>query len=86
MKLKRISIKTKDVQKITGQTLRQAQRLMTRVRNEFGKERHHIITIYELCAYLNLPVAEAAMQLNLEDTRSRNPEKEDGHQDATADS
>jgi hypothetical protein len=67
MKLKRISIDAKDVQQITGRTIRYAQLVIARIRKKTGKQRHHLITVYELCEYLNLPLEETIIQLNLHD-------------------
>lgn len=65
MKLKRISIDSKDIQQLTGRSPRYAQGVMTRIRKKFGKKRQHLITIYDLCEFLNLPVEETINQLNL---------------------
>jgi hypothetical protein len=65
MKLKRIAIDAKDIQQITGRSSRYAQGVMTRIRKKTGKQRHHLITVYELCEHLKIPLEEAIIQLNL---------------------
>jgi len=65
MKLKRITIDAKDIQQVTGRSARYAQGVMTRIRKKNAKQRHHLITVYELCEFLKIPLEEIVAQLNL---------------------
>jgi len=65
MQLKRITIDTKDIQTLTGRSYWYALEVMNKIKKQTGKEKHQLVSIYELCSYLSLPVDEAIAQLNL---------------------
>jgi ribosomal protein S3 len=58
MELTRIVIYTKDVQRITGKSDRHCRRILKRLRQELGKQKHHPITITEFCRYMKVDTAE----------------------------
>lgn len=65
MQLKRITIDTKDIQALTGRSYWYALKVMSEIRKQTGKEKHQLVSIYELCAHLSLPVDKSIEQLNL---------------------
>jgi hypothetical protein len=54
MKLERMIIYTKDVQRITGKSDRYARKIMTAIKKKFGKEKHQLVSVREFCEYMNL--------------------------------
>jgi hypothetical protein len=71
MKLKRISIDAKDVQQLTGRSVYYARKILRAIRKKTGKTRNQLVTIYDLCDHLNLPLQETIDQLSL--SRSASP-------------
>lgn len=51
MKVTRICIYPKDIQRITGRSERYGRRLLERIKDHLDKERHQFITIDEFCDY-----------------------------------
>jgi len=51
---RRIVIYPKDVQIITGRTLRTGARLLNEVRKAYGKEKHQLVTITEFAIYIGI--------------------------------
>ncbi|PKR80734.1 hypothetical protein CW751_08155 [Brumimicrobium salinarum] len=51
MKVNRICIYPKDIQRITGRSERYGRRLLERIKDHLDKERHQFITIDEFCDY-----------------------------------
>lgn len=56
MKLVRITIYPKDIQRITGRSERYGRTLLKKIKNHLNKEEHHFITINEFCDYTGLKV------------------------------
>lgn len=54
---------TKDVMRITGKSDRTARKLMNAIRKKLGKEKHHMISLGEFCAYTGLPEEEVLRRL-----------------------
>lgn len=54
MKLERITIYPKDIQRITGRSERYGRILIKRIKEHLNKEEHHFITIDEFCEYTGL--------------------------------
>lgn len=65
MQLKRITVDTKDVQTLTGRSYWYALKVMNEIRKRSGKEKHQLVSVFELCNYLSLPVEETISQLGL---------------------
>lgn len=59
--MQRIYVHTKDIMAITGKSERQARNIMRQTREKFAKERHQMVTIFELCAALGIGVEEALL-------------------------
>lgn len=53
--MKRICIYPKDVQIITGRSLRYCQELIKDIKMLLQKERHQTVTIKEFCDYMDFP-------------------------------
>lgn len=51
---KRIKVFPTDIQRITGLSLRQSQRILKRLKEMHGKEKDQIITTHELAEYLGI--------------------------------
>ena len=49
MKIKRLVIYPQDIQRITGRSVRSAQRLLEDIRKKLGKKKHHLVTYEEFC-------------------------------------
>jgi tRNA1(Val) A37 N6-methylase TrmN6 len=56
IKLKRICIYPKDIQRITGKSEKSAQRLLTKMKKELGKEKHQFITAKEFAQYSGISI------------------------------
>jgi hypothetical protein len=64
MRLNRIIIYVKDVQRITGRTDRYARLLMKRIRIHFRKDEHQFVSVEEFCAYTGLNTDEVSAMLD----------------------
>jgi hypothetical protein len=51
MKLKRVIIYPKDIQRITGKSERYGRYLIRKIKEELNKEDHQMVTIYEFAEY-----------------------------------
>ncbi len=56
--LPRLAVYPADLQRVTGQSERSCQRLLNKIRDMFGLDRHQHVTIYQASDYLGIPVAE----------------------------
>jgi len=56
--LPRLAVYPSDLQRITGQSERTCQRLINKIRDMFGLDRHQHVTVYQASDYLGIPVAE----------------------------
>lgn len=54
--MNRICIYTKDIQIITGKGERQCREIIKKIKQQYQKEKHQLVTIYELSAYLGVQV------------------------------
>lgn len=63
MELKRIVIYSKDIERVTGRSGRAARKMITRIRQHLGKDKHHLISVKEFCVYTGLPEAEVMLFL-----------------------
>jgi len=52
--LKRITIFTQDVERLTGWSQRSARRMIQQIRDHLGKKDEEILTITEFCNYTGL--------------------------------
>jgi len=55
MKLKRICVYPKDVQRITGRSERYGRKVIQRIKEQLGKEEHQLVSIEELADFIGLP-------------------------------
>ena len=55
---KRCVIYPKDVQLITGKSVRYGQELLTKIKEYYKKEPHQFITVQEFCAFSGIPLDE----------------------------
>lgn len=58
MRLKRIIIYPKDIQRITGKSERYSRYLMKKIKNDLQKEDHHLVTVQEFCEFTGVEVEE----------------------------
>jgi hypothetical protein len=56
IKLKRICIYPKDIQRITGKSQKSGQRLLNKIKKELGKEKHQFITSEEFAKYSGISI------------------------------
>ncbi len=57
VKLNRVCIYAKDVQRITGKSEKSGQRLLNKIRKQLGKQNHQFITSEEFADYSGINVA-----------------------------
>jgi hypothetical protein len=58
MKVNRICIYPKDIQRITGRSERYGRKLLERIKTHLSKQPHQFVTIEEFCDYSGLQLAE----------------------------
>ncbi|MGK7392849.1 MAG: hypothetical protein ACNS60_21220 [Candidatus Cyclobacteriaceae bacterium M2_1C_046] len=58
MRLKRIIIYPKDIQRITGKSERYSRYLLKKIKNDLQKEDHHLVTVQEFCEFAGVEVEE----------------------------
>ena len=56
--MKRICINTTDVMFITGKSERQSRNIINDIKEHYGKAKHQVVTIKELCEYLGIKEEE----------------------------
>ena len=56
--LPRLAVYPADLQRITGQSERTCQRLINKIRDMFGLDKHQHVTVYQASDYLGIPVVE----------------------------
>ena len=54
MKLNRIIIYPKDIQRITGKSEKSGQRIIKKIKEHLGKEEHQFVTYVEFATYTGL--------------------------------
>lgn len=54
MRLKRIIIYPKDIQRITGKSERHGRLMIQKIREHFNKEEHQLVTIKEFSQYAGI--------------------------------
>jgi hypothetical protein len=54
MKVERMTIYPKDIQRITGKSERYGRMLIRRIKNHLNKQEHQFVTIEEFCSYTGL--------------------------------
>jgi len=64
MLMARICIYPQDVAVLTGKEIRYARQVIQDIKVRNGKLRHQLVTIEELCAYLDLPYAQVYAMIN----------------------
>ena len=64
MKLERITIYPKDIQRITGRSERYGRTLIKKIRLHFNKAEHHFITIEEFCEFTGLKIDHVRQHVN----------------------
>ncbi|HEV8513434.1 MAG TPA: hypothetical protein VGQ59_09155 [Cyclobacteriaceae bacterium] len=62
--LSRMVIYTKDVQRITGRTDRYARKILSKIRVKYGKQKHQLISLQELCDYMGLNIEDVAKYID----------------------
>lgn len=65
MSLSRIILGTKDIQRLTGRSERQARRILQAVRMLLGKQPRQPVSLREYCRYAGLSEEEVVRQLGL---------------------
>lgn len=57
--MKRLAVYAKDIERIMGKSPRTACTMLANIRKYYGKEKHQVVTINELCDYLGITKEEA---------------------------
>jgi len=52
--MQRISICPKDIQQITGKSIRQCRNILNKIKTHYNKEKHQMVTIEEFCRYMGI--------------------------------
>ena len=60
--MQRICIVPKDIARLTGKSERSSRLLYTKIMKHYKKEKHHVITVDELCHYLDIKDIESVRQ------------------------
>ncbi|HNW97983.1 MAG TPA: hypothetical protein PKK00_06195 [Bacteroidales bacterium] len=55
--MERVCIYPKDIQLITGKSERWGRDIIRKIKQEFNKQEHQLVTIDEFCSYMGLDVA-----------------------------
>jgi hypothetical protein len=58
IKMKRICIYPKDIERITGKSYRQSTRMLQAVRKSLNKLENELVTIEEFCQYAGLKIEQ----------------------------
>jgi DNA-directed RNA polymerase specialized sigma subunit len=64
IELNRMIIYTKDIQRITGKSERYGRKIICKIKAKNGKQKHHLVSLAELCEYLGLEIEEVIKYLN----------------------
>lgn len=64
MLMARICIYPQDVAMITGKGIRYGRQVIQDIKVQQGKSRHQLVTIEELCLYLDLPYHQVYAMIN----------------------
>jgi len=63
MKLERICIYPKDIQRITGKSERYGRKLLSEIKAHYKKKAHQFVTISEFCEYTGLNLEDISQYL-----------------------
>lgn len=58
MRVDRIIIYPKDIQRITGKSERYGRLLLERIKDHFEKEKHQFVTVDEFCSYTGIKIEQ----------------------------
>ena len=58
MKLTRLCIYPKDIQRITGKSERYGRKLLSQIKAHYNKQPHQLISIIEFCEYTGLKIED----------------------------
>jgi hypothetical protein len=64
VELTRMIIYTKDIQRITGKTERYSRKVLKKIKTKYGKQKHQLVSLAELCEYMGLKEEEVSKYLN----------------------
>jgi thymidine kinase len=60
----RICIYPKDIERITGKSIRQSRNIITKIKQKLQKEHHQVVTIDEFCLYMGINPDQTKSQLD----------------------
>jgi hypothetical protein len=63
MKIKRIVIYPKDIQRITGKSARYGQSVLKQIKQNLAKKDHQYVTVNKFCEYSGLSINEITSYL-----------------------
>jgi hypothetical protein len=64
VELTRIIVYPKDVQRITGKSERYGRKILNKIKDKHGKQKHQLVSLGELCEHLGISENEVAKYLN----------------------
>ena len=64
MKLARLCIYPKDIQRITGKSERYGRKLLSQIKSHYKKEPHQLVSIIEFCEYTGLNYSDILHYFN----------------------
>ncbi|MBS1682200.1 MAG: hypothetical protein JST48_10855 [Bacteroidetes bacterium] len=64
VKLTRIVIYVKDVQRITGKSERYGRKILNKIKAKHGKQKHQLVSLAEFCEFMGLNQQEVVKYLN----------------------
>ena len=62
-KMERVCIYPKDIQFLTGRSERWGRNIIRKIKQEFNKQNHQLVTIDEFCIYMGLDAASIKQRL-----------------------
>lgn len=63
MKLERITIYPKDIQRVTGRSERYGRTLIGKIRKHLNKQDHQFVTVEEFCEYTGLKIEHVSQRM-----------------------
>ncbi len=72
IRMERLCIYPKDVQVITGKSLRHSRYLINIIKKAMGKEEHQLLTVNEFCSFTGVPASEVEAALEPKNKSYRN--------------
>jgi hypothetical protein len=63
IELARMTIYTKDIQRITGKSERYGRKIMNKIKAKHGKQKHQLVSLAEFCEFMGLSTEDVSKYL-----------------------